>query len=709
MIFSSNSLSKYSMNYADLRTEAIGLLQRLTGHRWTDHNLHDPGITILEQLCYALTDLSYRAGFPVADLLAEGGAEAWPDTFSPRQMLHGGPLTLADWRKLLLDVPGVANVRIQPADTAATDYRPPVYYDRVEGALSLQAPAGFDQIEPLELQGLYRIDYVLEEPEDPATEDALEQETTAALSARFHAHRNLCEDLYKVRRLAEYPIAVEARVEIGKVAHPEALLAEIYDRIRTYFSPSIRFYSLQEQLAKGHTLDEVMDGPALRHGYLDEEELEAFQIRHSLRISDLIRLIMALEGVEAVRLLQLEDETGNILASTRPGQPWEWSMPQEQVASLEILHDLDSRHAPGIELWRQGRKLRVDWPEARLLISNRIEAEDPHGRPLGAAELDRLLPLGRDRKVGAYQSILHQFPTLYGIGHSGLPPNSSPHRRAQARQLRAYLSFFDQLLANEFSQLAGMRAFFDLDHPSPAYTYFSQSLQGVTPGIEELLSGSGYPSGLENPGSDDIITRQRLKRLVHHLLARFGEAFTDFADPESGALVEQEKGLLKDYAQLGYRRFQAFNYTLPAWGTDNVSGLQQRLYRLLGLGEAGLSPLAGLPEEGSQGGFHLLEHILLRPSRGDEHQQSPILLLPFNGDDDSPPREDPYSLQLSFVLPNWISRFKDEHFRQFLARTLREQTPAHLRIYLHWLDQPQMAEFEAAYQQWLQQLQIHSA
>ncbi|MFH1373538.1 MAG: hypothetical protein ABII79_07080, partial [bacterium] len=51
---------------------ALGLeyVKNLAGRVWTDYNVHDPGITILELLCYALTDLSYRASFPVADLLA---------------------------------------------------------------------------------------------------------------------------------------------------------------------------------------------------------------------------------------------------------------------------------------------------------------------------------------------------------------------------------------------------------------------------------------------------------------------------------------------------------------------------------------------------------------------------------------------------------------------------------------------------------------
>ena len=51
---------------------AIGLkhVQRLARRIWTDYNVHDPGVTILELLSYALTDLGYRASFPVKDLLA---------------------------------------------------------------------------------------------------------------------------------------------------------------------------------------------------------------------------------------------------------------------------------------------------------------------------------------------------------------------------------------------------------------------------------------------------------------------------------------------------------------------------------------------------------------------------------------------------------------------------------------------------------------
>ena len=37
--------------------------QKFSGEKWTDYNYHDPGITLLEQICYAITDLGYKSNF----------------------------------------------------------------------------------------------------------------------------------------------------------------------------------------------------------------------------------------------------------------------------------------------------------------------------------------------------------------------------------------------------------------------------------------------------------------------------------------------------------------------------------------------------------------------------------------------------------------------------------------------------------------------
>lgn len=99
-----------TQDYYRLRGEGIALIQQLGSRLWTDYNLHDPGITFLEALCYAITDLGYRSSFGVADLLAEfpNGDFVADDQafFGARQILSTAPWTLNDYRKLLIDRDG---------------------------------------------------------------------------------------------------------------------------------------------------------------------------------------------------------------------------------------------------------------------------------------------------------------------------------------------------------------------------------------------------------------------------------------------------------------------------------------------------------------------------------------------------------------------------------------------------------------------------
>ncbi|MCI5121750.1 MAG: hypothetical protein D3908_11275, partial [Candidatus Electrothrix sp. AUS4] len=61
--------------FAGLRRQGLEYAQQLSGEIWTDYNLHDPGVTILEQLCFALTDLLYRTEYAVPDLLTGPNGE----------------------------------------------------------------------------------------------------------------------------------------------------------------------------------------------------------------------------------------------------------------------------------------------------------------------------------------------------------------------------------------------------------------------------------------------------------------------------------------------------------------------------------------------------------------------------------------------------------------------------------------------------------
>ena len=56
-----------TIDWKTLRDEGLEYLQAISGHLWTDYNIHDPGVTLLELLCYAITDLDQRLSMNIAD------------------------------------------------------------------------------------------------------------------------------------------------------------------------------------------------------------------------------------------------------------------------------------------------------------------------------------------------------------------------------------------------------------------------------------------------------------------------------------------------------------------------------------------------------------------------------------------------------------------------------------------------------------------
>src|SRR5579872_4800878 len=82
-------------DYNFLRAEGIRLIEKLSGKVWTNYNSHDPGITLLEALCYTLTDLGYRTSFDIKDILAPDSEEPdWGAIFyTSRQILPSNPVT----------------------------------------------------------------------------------------------------------------------------------------------------------------------------------------------------------------------------------------------------------------------------------------------------------------------------------------------------------------------------------------------------------------------------------------------------------------------------------------------------------------------------------------------------------------------------------------------------------------------------------------
>ena len=100
------------LDFQKLRASGLEHIQDLGSDLWTDYNLHDPGITILEVLCYALTDLGFRTNFDIKDLLtrspeaklqagaAKDGKRYDDNFYTAEQILTCNPVTLLLLRRI---------------------------------------------------------------------------------------------------------------------------------------------------------------------------------------------------------------------------------------------------------------------------------------------------------------------------------------------------------------------------------------------------------------------------------------------------------------------------------------------------------------------------------------------------------------------------------------------------------------------------------
>jgi hypothetical protein len=252
---------------------------------------------------------------------------------------------------------------------------------------------------------------------------------------------------------------------------------------------------------------------------------------------------------------------------------------------------------------------------------------------------------------------------------------------APARQLKSYLLFYDQLLANCFAQLAHAGQLFSFDGDS-SQTYFSQAVEAPGLRLDELRRTSldDHRPLLQKITENPLASLGRHNRFLNHLLARFAEQLTDCSPANKRAFLRQ-------YPRISGARGTAMNY-LESAAPDNLSGLEQRLRLKLGLHD-------------QEEQFYLVEHILLRPMEEDNPLvgREFIRAGPLFGNVHTP---DPYSLQISFVFPAWPERFQNPDFKQFTTQTIREETPAHLTCYVQWLNQADMRQFEAVYAAWLE-------
>lgn len=513
-------------DFQALRRQGIGLIEKLGSDLWTEYNPSDPGITILEAVCYAITDLAYRAGFEMKDLLAPKAldGDTWDKVFyTARQILHNAPLTLNDYRKIIVDVEGVRNAWIE----ISKDYEVPVYVDYTYpdsnqkdivqlakhpcppqndcgGILTLKSDGerdfldGQDMVSSdldhetkiVELNGLYNV--ILELEESLAGEREREEVRTKVIQ-RLNRNRNLCEDFLSVTNADYEDFTLDGAFVLAEDADPDETLARIFFTVYQYFMPGIRFYTINQLMEKGLAVDEIFEGPPLRHGFLLDEDLEKTDLFRDMRLSDLINAIADIPGIKAITYLHLPAPEGDVAY---------FNVWIKELKAQRKIARLDAAKSSAVfckqrEIITYNKGKEQDRNMTHLLRRYRDWQAQERRYKLKGHDMDFPVPVGEFMDLEDYFPVQYSLPRCYGVGEFEQlrsAPDTLPE--IQMMQLRGYLLFFEQILVNYHSQLAHLRELFSFDESSDR-TWFTKTLYQINDLSELLLVNDGLFAKLE--------------------------------------------------------------------------------------------------------------------------------------------------------------------------------------------------------------------
>lgn len=199
--------------YATLQAQALEWVQQMSGKIWTDYNPHDPGVTTLDMLNYALAEMDYRMNFPLEDYLSGHDHIFHPrqyGLFSPADVFAMNPVTPDDYRNLILD-------NLDTVEDVHFNIHRPVYGEECLGWYDVEVEMSpYVETDRLEIE-----------------KDRVYQE----IYRLYHSHRNLGENLYGITFVERNKLMLAADIDTDGSVAAEDLLVAIYTQAQALFAP----------------------------------------------------------------------------------------------------------------------------------------------------------------------------------------------------------------------------------------------------------------------------------------------------------------------------------------------------------------------------------------------------------------------------------------------------------------------------------------
>lgn len=702
--------------YTKLQRKTREEIQRMSGKVWTDYNAHDPGVTLADIANYALTELDYKLGFPLADYLTDENGELDLRRFGlylPEEVYTTTPVTGDDYRRLFLaSIPELANVTV----TA---------HVKTGGYTVRLFPSPF---------------------EDWKEHETLEEQVRKA----YNSHRNLCEYLEKVEtvRMEELDFHADLEIEAGEDASD--VLARLYLEILEYLfrTPVL---STPDEDKDGLPPAEWLEGQAgaLRVTFPDQEDTE----------HELYGRLCRVKGVHAFKTCYLMLD----------------GKPRNDFSKGFGLHIPEKEEDINVHI-RQGiHEVSIDFDRFRTRLETlyRIREYQRRNKADNSLKSGWSQPEGTYRDVYTHYPIANDFPACYRLSTDGKATTSFE------AYLKLYDKVIEDGL-QELKELPQILSLSDEDAGILSDNHARELKKEYLDFLDRLYGVESQPAWLaeqNNYGETEEGTLRRRMKFLRHAagLTRNRSRARDILDirgetengtptvkrwfclllginpddrravsnvlPEHNLLITEKTedrpfmdidSLLihermldadnverVDYMELAsdetekqeeYRQMRA---GLALLNENRISGDLFRggtdlaNYRIVNAG-AGQYLLAyrnrehrgwtNLGRSGDKDRLARMANILRRFLRELNRACETVYLVePVLADKSRP-------FHLIIVLPAWTARFHSPRFRESCRKLLRSLLPAHLDGTLYWLDERGMKLFERCYHPWVHSL-----
>lgn len=553
------------LGFDALRLHVITAAQQASGELWTDFNLHDPGVSLLEALCFALTEDLFAARQPVQQLLGLGpddGAAAWArfGLHTPQALLPCHPCTDHDWQSWLLQqLPHARQLHMQ----ALRDER---------GRAT----------------GLWRM--ALQSHSD-AIEDKLAMRRTALQA--YWGERNLGEDLDGPPcSLRSRWVELEISLQVEGHRDVSELLAEVLQRCDDCISAR-----LPEGLPPTGAAGPDIEGP-LGRALTPAESSWLAHDPDILFISDLARHLHSVDGLAGIDTLRLH------LAAGEPDDPLDLvPVPPGTVRrrgpdwALRLRWPDREEQLKRWTLRREGGPVQVPVRALLQMLSDRrrlplrLAASSTTTLPAQSA------PPKPPPALPALPALRHD----YAAASAALPPlyqqallDQLRHRPGLQAQWHGYLGLLEHGLNQVQAQREQLPHLYALDEDSTRSAWTSLPADPQLAGIEALY---GLPRDRIEAApwfDEDRVSRRH--RALDFQLALHGESldhaglqalpcyFTPPAWPVH--LLRLKRQFARRLLRLGRGRGTATDYSRELLGDpDNTPPLQERIGLMLGLAQ----------------------------------------------------------------------------------------------------------------------------